>query len=234
MKVDATFLRNDLVPPVVDPDHIQLARFQEHSYVAGPGRRCVVWVSGCRRRCPGCFQSQFFEFNAGQRVSVDLVADQILAVSGIDGVTLSGGEPFEQNAPLAKLCQRIKDESELTVLAYTGYRLESLLQSRDQYAALLEQLDILIDGEYRQELGGPYLWRGSSNQRIHDLRNKADSRAIENECVLHSEMIQVAVSGERIVLTGFPGPDVDKRFRQALESRGIALSRPHDKRQVNE
>lgn len=223
LNLDDTFLMQDAVAPPTDPDFLQLARFQDYSYVAGPGRRCVVWVSGCLRRCPGCFQPQFFDFKVGERVAVTDLADRILQLDGIDGISLSGGEPFEQSAPLATLCRLIKASSDLSILAYTGYRRQDLASQPEQYAELLEQIDLLIDGEYREDLQGPYLWRGSSNQTVHGLRQHPDEPPVDLT-EPGPEQIQLEVTDSRIVLTGFPGPDVEEQLTAALASRGILLN----------
>ncbi len=166
---DSTFLIVDSMPPQFSPFELQVADIQEYSYVAGPGRRCVVWMAGCNRRCPGCFQPQFFSFNAGHRYYVEELAERILRINGIDGVTFSGGEPFEQSEALANLCKILKAQSELSLLSYTGYRLE-YLREKSQHGGFLSTLDMLIDGEFRETEAGAYLWRGSRNQRLIDLK----------------------------------------------------------------
>ena len=99
------------------------------------------------------------------------------------------------------------------------------MKDAQRFSPLLEQIDILIDGEFRQELSGPYLWRGSSNQRIHIKQDDAGVSTSLNVEPPGTEEIQVAVLGNEIVLTGFPGPDVGRRLRRALKTRGIVLNR---------
>lgn len=221
--LDETFLIVESSGPELCDNYVQMAGFQDRSYVAGPGRRCVLWVSGCRRRCPGCFQPHFFNFNVGNRISVDELADSILCLTGIEGITFSGGEPFEQSAALGSLCRRLKEKSDLSILAYTGYQYEVLEQSQDKYGMLLKWIDILIDGEYREELAGPYLWRGSSNQRIHYFNPEVEQAESKELTEPGIEEIQIAIYDDKMVLTGFPGSDVQEGLRNSLKSRGIVL-----------
>lgn len=228
MKLDETFLILDRAPPLAAPDHVRMTKLQPHSYVAGPGRRCVLWVAGCNRRCPGCFQPHFFDFRAGKPMPIEMLAEQIVSIRGIEGLSISGGEPFEQSDPLAKLCQTLRQRSNLNILAYSGYTLESLQAISAAHRRLLDQLDWLIDGEYREAERGPYLWRGSANQRIHHLASNPSASGSSAESDFNrdpvSESIQVVVENDRIVVGGFPGPKLESDLRQSLASRGILLS----------
>ena len=104
----------------------------------------------------------------------------LLAVSGTDGVTFSGGEPFEQAAALAVLAQRLRAAGR-TILVYTGYRHEVLRDGGvTAHRDLLAATDILIDGEYRAEVGGAGAWRGSANQRVLPLSPEG-RRALESD-----------------------------------------------------
>lgn len=224
MKVDATFLIQDREIPEADASHVQFTRFQEHSYVAGPGRRCVLWVSGCHRRCPGCFQSHFFSFDAGRSVSIEALAAQIVSIEDVDGLSISGGEPFEQSEALSELCRQIRRRSKLTILAYTGYTLETLAKRKASDQALLEQLDWLIDGEYRDDQRGPYLWRGSANQRLIPIGGASAELARASFTDGELDSVQITLDDSRVVIGGFPDPKMESNFRESLARRGIILS----------
>ena len=204
-----------------DPDSIQVGAFQERSLVAGPGERAVLWVSGCRRRCPGCFNPDLFAFDIGYRVSVDTLAERILSIKGIAGVSYSGGEPFEHAVPLANLSRRIKAAG-LSVLSYTGYRLEALRKLPERFGALLDEVDILIDGEYRQDLYGPFRWRGSENQTVHFL----STHPPEPHCDLGKiHEIQITLSDDSMFLTGFPSATDEQELAAILLRKGIVLKK---------
>ena len=225
MEVDPTFLITDSLPPEFSATQLQVAEIQKYSYVAGPGRRCVVWLAGCHRRCPGCFQPQFFSFAAGRKYSVDELVEEILGIDGIDGVTFSGGEPFEQSAALANVCRRLKSQSDLSLLSYTGYRLEWLRNECQRHRDFLETLDIVIDGEYRKDEAGSYLWRGSRNQRLIYLKGGQDHR-IHDSLETVQQKIQVTLTPTEVVLTGFPDEMLSPAFEAALMKRGVVVASP--------
>ena len=124
MTLDETFLPIDAKVPACQTDAIRIGAFQERSFVAGPGCRAVIWVTGCLRRCPGCMKPEFLPFDIGKLVTICEMVERISAIDGLDGVTYSGGEPFEQSAPLAKLSRRLK-QTGLSIAAYSGYRHEA-------------------------------------------------------------------------------------------------------------
>lgn len=223
MTLDDTFLIRDSVAPACRDDILRIAAFEPRSLVAGPGERAVVWVAGCVRRCPGCIKPEYLPFDAGQEVPVAELANRILRIEGLDGVTYSGGEPFEQAAPLAELSRRLKDRG-LSVASYSGYRRDALAAS-PRFLVLLEQLDLLIDGEYRQELPGPYPWRGSANQQIYALTPRGQTNAPVREL---TREIQVSLSGDGLRLTGFPDREIQRQLAERLRLRGIHLTEIRD------
>lgn len=225
MELDPTFLIVDSSPPEFASTGLQVAAIQDYSYVAGPGRRCVIWLAGCHRRCPACFQPQFFSFSAGRRYQIDELAEYILGISGIDGVTFSGGEPFEQSAALANVCRILRARSALSLLSYSGYRLEWLRDKSQQHCDFLETLDIIIDGEYRENEAGSYLWRGSRNQRVIFLKG-GDDYQLRNSAKIRQQEIQVTLTSSRVVLTGFPDEPSSREFQAALERRGVVIALP--------
>ena len=134
----------------------------------GPGNRVALWVSGCRRRCLGCANPELWERRPGQKILVSKAADfldRIWREKNPEGLTITGGEPFDQAGALARVLECSK-ASWGDVLIYTGYKREELL--RDPYRkALLLRADVLIDGPYIEERNNPSaVLRGSENQRI--------------------------------------------------------------------
>ncbi|MEP7076548.1 MAG: 4Fe-4S single cluster domain-containing protein [Acidobacteriota bacterium] len=151
-----------------DEFSIWLYRLYHHSTVDGPGRRSVVQVSGCSIRCQGCFVPQTHERENGTLVSIASIVSEIVGNRAAhDGVTILGGEPFDQPGPVAELAARLKRLGfHLTV--YTGYSLETLIDQKDaKIAYILTHTDLLIDGPFLSQLSqnaGEY--RGSRNQRF--------------------------------------------------------------------
>lgn len=146
----------------------------------GIGVRVTLFVSGCTHHCKGCFNAETWDFSYGQPYTQD-TEDELIALAApdyINGLTLLGGEPFEpdnQRALLPLLRRFRAAYPDKTVWCYTGYTLESdlLADSRARCEAtdeMLSLIDVLVDGEFVQELRNLRLrFRGSENQRLLDL-----------------------------------------------------------------
>ncbi len=221
MKVDDTFLIQDLPQRTQSVTHLRVGAFEPKSFVAGPGTRAVLWVTGCDRRCPGCIKPEFLPFEAGIVRSVDEVASQILACPAITGVTYSGGEPFEQSAALGALSQILRS-AQLDILSYSGYRLEDLQLNPAKFEPLLEQLDWLIDGEYQATQFGPLQYLGSENQRLLKRQSDGSFVSVSTE---RKHDVQISLTSKGMRFTGFPNASFEHNLRQALATRGIILQR---------
>jgi anaerobic ribonucleoside-triphosphate reductase activating protein len=188
----------------IPPGYLNIMGYVDESEVNGPGCRAVVWVQGCHRQCPGCFNPASWSFEMNQLITVDQLAHKILSNPRNTGVTFSGGEPFWQAPALAHLAQKVKAAG-LNVMSFTGFTLEQL---QSDYApagaqALLEQLDILIDGSYIESLAlhAPDSPVSSSNQRVHVF-----NPVFEDKISWASDQIEIHIlkDGTRVV-TGFRG-----------------------------
>lgn len=222
MNLDETFRLEGAVAPDAQPDRVQVGAFQPRSLVAGPGVRAVVWVAGCLRRCPGCMKPDLFAFDSGASISVDRLASRILDVPGLEGVTYSGGEPFEQALSLARLAGILRAAG-MSVLVYSGYQIDAL-REQESFRRLLDVTDILIDGEYRQQIPGPLRWRGSLNQRVHVLSDRGGAVPMESDQVCE---VQASVTPVGMRLTGFPSAEIEHELSARLATRGIVM-RPAD------
>ncbi len=152
------------------PDTLNIMGYVDRSKVNGPGSRAVVWVQGCLRGCPGCFNPASWSFEINQSISIDDLADKIISNPGNEGVTFSGGEPFWQAPALAELARQVKAAG-LNVMSFTGFTIEQLrsIQAPAGAQDLLAQLDLLVDGSYVESLAihAPDSLVSSSNQRVH-------------------------------------------------------------------
>ncbi len=140
----------------------------------GPGNRFVIWVQGCERNCFNCFSPKTQSIGSGGvEITIDDIFFDILKVKGINGVTISGGEPFLQVEELMGLVLKIKNETHLDIMIYTGYTLEELyLKNSSSILSILENIDILVDGEYIDDKNSNSIYRGSDNQKFHFLSDK--------------------------------------------------------------
>ncbi|MBD2435939.1 4Fe-4S single cluster domain-containing protein [Nostoc sp. FACHB-110] len=190
--------------PEIPPGHLNIMGYVDESEVNGPGCRAVIWVQGCLRECPGCFNLESWPFEIKQLISVDSLAEQILSKPKNTGVTFSGGEPFWQAPALAALAKKLKAAG-LNVMSFSGFTLKQL-QSESAppgSQALLEQLDILIDGPFVESLAinSPNSPVSSSNQRVNVF-----NPALADQITWASDQIEIHIlkDGSRIV-TGYRG-----------------------------
>ena len=149
-------------------ESIYLYRIYHHSTVVGPGRRSVVQMAGCSIRCVGCYVPETHDRTNGKLTSISDIVEEIDEKSGEhDGVSILGGEPFDQTDGLEILVEKFKAKGYHLVI-YSGYTLESLLARKSEIISwILAKTDLLVDGSFQRELrsnAGEY--RGSSNQRL--------------------------------------------------------------------
>lgn len=151
---------------------LRVAGIVTESVVDGPGIRYTIFTQGCRHNCQGCQNPQTHDFKGGDVVDTDDLFDEMMADPLIKGVTFSGGDPFEQPAPLAELAAKVHAAGR-DVIAYTGYTYEQLLAksaSEPAVMALLRDTDTLIDGRFiKEQLNLELKFRGSENQRVIDV-----------------------------------------------------------------
>lgn len=149
--------------------NLRIHSIVQESIVDGPGIRMAVFVQGCPHRCPGCHNPQTHDFSGGHLVSVSSVFEQYKENPLLRGITFTGGEPFCQAEALVALGRLVR-QSGGTVITYTGYLYEDLLEmakDHPEIGDLISISDWLIDGPYVESLRSLELdFRGSSNQRI--------------------------------------------------------------------
>lgn len=144
---------------------LNLAGMVSESIVDGPGLRLTVFTQGCRHHCRGCHNPHTWSFRPQQRWSIEAIVALLQANPLLDGLTLSGGDPFEQAGPCTELALAVKALG-LNVVTYTGYTIEALLADPERRSLVLAS-DWLIDGRFEQNLKTLALpFRGSSNQRV--------------------------------------------------------------------
>ena len=159
-------------------DTIRLYGLVTDSIVDGPGFRTSIFTQGCPHHCPGCHNPGSHDFEAGTVYTLDDVEKKFSGNPLLDGVTLTGGEPFCQAAACAELARRAHARG-LNVWTYTGYTYEKLTEiaaSDPDVAALLAVTDVLVDGPFllaQRSLELKYC--GSRNQRLIDVKKTLSS-----------------------------------------------------------
>ncbi len=139
------------------------------SIVDGPGLRYVVFTQGCPHRCLGCHNPKSHDNNDGYWVNIDDLLLEIDKNSLLDGVTISGGEPFVQAKSLIPFVEEIH-KRHLHIMIYSGYTFEEIISLGKDERKLLSLCHTLVDGRYIQSLRSLSLrYKGSSNQRIINI-----------------------------------------------------------------
>ena len=151
-------------------DKLRLYMTAPCSEVLGPYKRFIVWVQGCKRRCKGCIAKDSWALDGGELVEVDTIVQQILRQENIEGITISGGEPFLQQDALCELIRKVREHKDIGVIIYTGMKYSEI-----ENTALAHSADLIIDGEYIEELNDNKSLRGSSNQNVLCLTERYEN-----------------------------------------------------------
>ncbi len=195
----------------------------------GPGRRAGVWFQGCSIRCAGCISADTWGFGRGE-TTVDAVVETLMPwLNEADGVTVSGGEPFDQPNALIALLREIRARFDHDMLVYTGYALEAV---EPVLLAAEGLIDALITDPYDAAALQTLPLRGSDNQRLHLLTNLAQSRfrdyeagAVPNE----SKLDVMFDDGGTIWFAGVPKRGDFSRLQRTLQARGHLVATSEDR-----
>ncbi len=183
---------------------IEIHSFIPVTEAEGPGKRFAIWVQGCSIRCKGCCNPNLLKAGIGKNVMPDDLLREILKVSDIiDGISLMGGEPFDQAQALIPFLKQVK-KHDLSVVIFTGYTLEQIQNGHISGGKeLLNNIDLLIDGPFISELATTSKqWVGSSNQQVHYLSNRFQDASHLTKS--HANTLEIHVSDNEVVFNGFP------------------------------
>ena len=168
------------------------------SRINGPGKRMVVFFQGCNNRCPGCFNPETHPFIKIAEYSPVTIFTKFYR-PGIEGITVSGGDPFYQRRGLLRLLKCAKDDYGLSTVVYTGFIYEQLAAS-SLCSDIFKYTDVLIDGRFedaRRET--TMLARGSTNQRLHFFSKRYE----EKDFIMSGKVELIIGSDGTITQTGF-------------------------------
>jgi anaerobic ribonucleoside-triphosphate reductase activating protein len=177
---------------------LRLHAFIPFSRANGPGVRAIVWTQGCTLGCAGCFNPETHPFTGGELIAVDDLFQRIAALKEtIEGVTISGGEPLQQSRPLVALLRRVREETDLSVLVFTGYTWDEIGRMPEA-DSLLACVDALVAGRYDQTQRLARDLRGSANKTVHFLSERYTMDDLQ--AVLPAEVL-ITAEGE-VVISG--------------------------------
>ena len=174
----------------------------------GPYKRYAIWVQGCNKRCKGCISPGAQPLTGGYSISIEALATDILSIPDIEGITISGGEPFLQQEALCELIDLVRIKRDIGVITYTG-----MLYSEIRHSALANRCDLIIDGEYVEALNDDKSLRGSSNQQIIRLTERY------YDCVdccygIPGRKVEFIPNGKVIQMVGIPSKNLGGWIRR--------------------
>lgn len=148
---------------------MHLLNYYEETIVDGPGLRFAFYFAGCRHGCIGCHNKESWLLQSGKKMTPEIFAalvEKIQKNKYLDGITLSGGDPFYNPEALLRFLQELKKHTKLPILVYTGFTIEQLFADRRMKESL-QYIDMIIDGKYEADKRYPLKpFRGSWNQRM--------------------------------------------------------------------
>jgi anaerobic ribonucleoside-triphosphate reductase activating protein len=179
----------------------QLNKIQYPVYNLGPGKRLGIWVQGCDLYCRGCINKSLWDAEKGKSVPVLAVYEMINQLcQDYDGITITGGEPFNQYPQLMAFSMLIKRKTNLNILCYTGYCLNEL-ETKFSDKAFYQSIDFLIDGRYKASELTTNSLIGSENQRIYIF---SDGKAIATKMENSEKTWSVKCDDGTIYMAGIP------------------------------
>ena len=216
LEVSECLLDLDYIMGITDKMSIRLSRrvkvimfIRIHDFVPktralGPEERFAIWFQGCNRMCKGCMSPETRNVKSGHLIETEDIYNYILQQKSIEGITISGGEPFLQIDGLYELLAKICKRTTLGVMLYTGYTVTELRKlGNDRIDEILDSyVDILIDGQYIDELNDGINLRGSSNQNVIFLTDRYKGyRDLFNK---KGRNVEIYATPKNVVMVGVP------------------------------
>ena len=198
------------------PVTLRISHIETDTALLGPYRRFVIWVYGCCFDCDGCMAHNA-RFGKETLMNLRELVDDILR-SDVEGITISGGEPFLQASALHELVVSVKQKRDMGVIVYTGFTLEELEKNGDNLP-LLSVTDILIDGRYVKEFDTGQAYIGSSNQKLHHLTDRYKNIGTAYYSAPQRKA-EIKLTTEQAVLIGVPSSNVLKMWRDIKKKTG--------------
>lgn len=199
----------------------KLAKIQFPVYNLGPGKRVGIWVQGCNLYCRNCINKDLWDRKKGKNVKIVDISNLILLISkGFEGITITGGEPFEQYEQLISFLHLIKKKTTLSVQCFTGYYLHELYELFPD-RLFLNYIDFIVDGRYIESIHENRNIRGSSNQTVYQIRDKVPEIITSNSAATKWS-INVD-ENNMIYMAGIPKKDELEGISKEMLKNGFKL-----------
>lgn len=198
---------------------IDISHMEENTKLLGPYNRFVIWVHGCCFNCRGCL-AESYKNGSYSEMKISEIAEMI-ENSDAEGITISGGEPFLQAEKLADMIRLVRKKRDIGVIIYSGFTIEELLKN-DDAKKLLEETDILIDGQYKQELDDGKAYVGSSNQRILYLTERYKKIGKEYYSA-EKRKVEIKLFSDKLVMIGVPSSEQLEILNNIMKTGGIKI-----------
>jgi anaerobic ribonucleoside-triphosphate reductase activating protein len=187
----------------------------------GYGRRVGIWTQGCSIHCPGCISRDTWDFDKNKSIAVEQLVESIRHwLKQSDGVTVSGGEPFDQPTALLALISGLRRAFEGDLLIYSCYPREKLFAEHEN---ILNQVDVLISEPYESKSNDSLIWRGSDNQRITLLSEHARYRyapGLDQQQWNGVRSLDVVIEDDHVWMAGIPRRGDMAKLKQKLAKSG--------------
>jgi len=200
---------------------IKLNRIQYPVESLGFGKRFGIWVQGCSIHCDGCISKDLWPFDKGRKIPVKALVEIICQMgSSIDGISISGGEPFDQYSSLMAFCSYLKALNGPPVQVFSGYRLDEI-DTKYPDKTYTECIDGLIDGPYISHLNKGDFWRGSENQNFYTFeKGNAQKKSYPHK--QGAWALNSTPEGEHF-FAGIPAPNTLLELENYLKKAGIQM-----------
>jgi anaerobic ribonucleoside-triphosphate reductase activating protein len=199
---------------------LELSRLHFPVTTLGPGRRIGIWFQGCSIRCEGCISADTWGSGRGGTTVENVIEALAPWFSSAEGITISGGEPFDQASALHLLLNNIKGQTAIDILVYSGYPLELI---GEKVRAMDGLIDALITDPYDSRASQTLMLRGSDNQRLHLLTRLGTTRFAGFNRTSHAGEMTLDVMFDEdgaAWIAGIPRPGDMQRLTQILADQG--------------
>ncbi|MCS7241291.1 4Fe-4S single cluster domain-containing protein [Candidatus Caldatribacterium sp.] len=204
------------------PEIVLISALVYPLFSLGFGKRGGIFFQGCSIRCPGCMAQDTWPFDPKKAVPLKDIEGALTTwvQEGIDGLTISGGEPFDQGEALLHILKFAHRIGIPEIFVYSGYSFDFLTK---KYSHVLPYIDLLMSEPYQEHLPTRKPWRGSDNQVLHIISARAQARYAHQDLNAPSsfpETVHVTLSDTELMVIGLFSRNAREKVRKCLEGVG--------------